>query len=109
VAEVYGVFSSTELMLCEDLGLFARGTAGAAFREGRASRGGDVVVDPSGGRLSLGHPACATPLIETLEIVLQLQGRAQARQVSGATWGLMHAEHGMLNGSVVALWERALS
>ena len=35
VAEIYGVFSSTELILCEDLGFFPRGQAGAAFREGR--------------------------------------------------------------------------
>ncbi|MBI4576188.1 MAG: thiolase family protein [Planctomycetes bacterium] len=106
VAEVYGVFSSTELILCEDLGLFPRGRSGAAFREGRASRGGEVVVDPSGGRLSLGHPACATPLLETLEVLLQLQGRAGARQVPGARLGLVHAEHGMLNGSMVSIWER---
>jgi acetyl-CoA C-acetyltransferase len=107
VAEVYGVFSSTELILCEDLGFFERGQAGRAFKEGRATYGGDLVVDPSGGRLSLGHPACATPIMETLEICHQLQGRAEGRQVEDATLGLMHAEHGMLNGSVVSIWERA--
>lgn len=105
VAEVYGVFSSTELILTEDLGFFPRGQAGAAFREGRSTYGGDVVVDPSGGRLSLGHPACATPLIEVLEILLQLQERAGDRQVPGAEWGLVHAEHGMLNGSQVTVWQ----
>jgi acetyl-CoA C-acetyltransferase len=112
VAEVYGVFSSTELMLCEDLGFFERGQAGAAFREGRATHGGDIVIDPSGGRLSLGHPACATPLLEAVEICHQLQGKARSdevstdRQVPNASLGLMHAEHGMLNGSIVTIWER---
>lgn len=107
VAEIYGVFSSTELMLCEALGFCERGRAGEDFREGRLTYGGDLVVDPTGGRLSLGHPACATPLIELVEIGKQLQGRAGAqRQVPDAALGLMHAEHGMLNGNQVSIWER---
>lgn len=106
VAEIYGVFSSHELMLCEALGFCERGRAGAAFRAGQFSHGGELVVDPSGGRLSLGHPACATPLIELVEIGKQLQGRAGARQVPDARLGLMHAEHGMLNGNQVSIWER---
>jgi acetyl-CoA C-acetyltransferase len=106
VAEVYGVFSSTELMLCEELGFFKRGEAGKAFREGRASAGGDVAIDPSGGRLSLGHPACATPLMALQELLQQLRGAAGERQVPNATVGLLHAEHGMLNGSAVSLWAR---
>ncbi len=107
VAELYGVFSSTELMLAESLGFYERGTAGKAFEEGRCSHGGDLVLDPSGGRLSLGHPACATPMFSTVEIMEQLQGRAGGRQVPDARLGLVHAEHGMLNGSAVAIWERA--
>lgn len=106
VAEVYGVFSSTELMLCEELGFFKRGEAGRAFREGRASVGGDIVVDPSGGRLSLGHPACATPLMALNELLRQLRGEAGERQAPEAAVGLLHAEHGMLNGSAVSLWAR---
>lgn len=107
VAEIYGVFSSTELILCEDLGFFEKGKAGAAFKDGRATFGGEVVIDPSGGRLSLGHPACATPLIETSEIYWQLMGDCGDRQVENAKLGLVHAEHGMLNGSVVAVLERS--
>ena len=106
VAELYGVFSSTELMLCEDIGLFSRGEARAAFRDGTATFGGTCVIDPSGGRLSLGHPACATPLLETYEIAIQLRGAAGERQVANAALGLVHAEHGMLDGSAIAIWER---
>jgi acetyl-CoA C-acetyltransferase len=106
VAELYGVFSSTELMLCEDVGLFSRGEARAAFRDGAATCGGTCVIDPSGGRLSLGHPACATPLLETYEIAQQLRGGAGERQVANAALALVHAEHGMLNGSAIAIWER---
>ena len=107
VAEVYGVFSSTELLLCEGIGFCARGKAGKDFQSGRLTYGGDIVVDPSGGRLSLGHPACATPLLETFEIYKQLVGAADARQVKDAQLGLVHAEHGMLNGAAIAIWERS--
>jgi acetyl-CoA C-acetyltransferase len=107
-AEIYGVYAPTELMLYEDLGFVAdKGGAVAALRAGRFDFGGDVVMNPSGGRICYGHPAAATPLLETIEIVEQLRGRARGRQVDGARVGLTHAEHGCLNGSVVTLYEAA--
>ena len=63
--------------------------------------------NPTGGRLSLGHPAGATPLYQVAEIVRQLRGEAPGGQVDGASLGLVHAEHGMMNGSVVMLLERS--
>lgn len=101
VAEVYGAFSVTELQLYEELGFFEPGAGAGAVRDGRTTFGGDVVINPSGGRLSLGHPPYATPLYEVHEVVTQLRGEAAGRQVEGPRWGLVHAEHGMVNGSVV--------
>jgi acetyl-CoA C-acetyltransferase len=105
VAEVYGVFGATELILYEDLGLVARGTAAQAVAEGRTAFGGEVVMNPSGGRISFGHPAGATPLYEVAEVTRQLRGEALGKQVENARVGLVHAEHGMLNGSVVTVLE----
>jgi acetyl-CoA C-acetyltransferase len=107
VAEVYGVFSATELMLYEDLGFFDKGKAAHAVREGKTSGGGTTVFNPSGGRLSLGHPAGATPMYSLVEVVEQLRGQCGARQVRDAGVGLVHAEHGMANGSMVAILEAA--
>ncbi len=107
VAEVYGVFGATELMLYEGLGFCDHGTGAAFVADGRSTWGGDVVINPTGGRLSLGHPAGATPLYEVAEVVRQLRGDASGRQVDGASLGLVHAEHGMMNGSIVMLLERA--
>lgn len=107
VAEVYGVFTATELILYEELGFFDRGRAPRAVAEGRTSGQGATVFNPSGGRLSLGHPAGATPLYSVVEIVEQLRGACGKRQVPGASLGLFHAEHGMLNGSLVGLLEAA--
>lgn len=103
VAEVYGAFGVTELQLYEELGFFGPGEAARAVAGGRTTYGGDVVVNPSGGRLSFGHPPYATPLYEVVELVAQLRGEAGDRQVAGARTGLAHAEHGMVNGSVVTI------
>ena len=64
------------------------------------------MIHPSGGRLSFGHPPYATPLYSTHEIVTQLRGEAAGRQVDKARLGLVHAEHGMVNGSLVTVVER---
>ena len=107
IAEVYGVFSATELILYEDFGFFERGKAPAAVREGLTVGEGSTVFGTSGGRLSAGHPAGVTPLLSTVEVVEQLRGEAQGRQVPNADLGLVHAEHGMLNGSCVMILEGA--
>jgi acetyl-CoA acetyltransferase len=105
VAEVYGVFSATELILYESLGFFEKGRAAFAVRDGKTSGQGKIVFNPSGGRLSLGHPAGATPLYSAVEIVEQLRGESGRRQVRNARLGLIHAEHGKLDGNWVAILE----
>ncbi len=105
VAEVYGVFGATELILYEDLGFCPKGEAAHFLADGGSTWGGDVVINPTGGRMSFGHPAGATPLYEVAEVVRQLWGQAPGRQVENARVGLVHAEHGMMNGSVVMAFE----
>jgi acetyl-CoA acetyltransferase len=108
VAEVYGAFAGLELMMYEELGFFGRGEAPAAVREGRTTHGGGVLLNPSGGRLSLGHPTYATPLLEVTEVVSQLRGMARERQRPGASVGLVHSEQGFVNGSIVMILDRRL-
>ena len=107
VAEVYGVFSATELMLYEDLGFFEKGQAARAVREGKTAGAGRTFFCPGGGRLSLGHPAGATPLYAAVELCEQLRGAPRGRPVPNADVALLHAEHGMLNGSMVTVLEGA--
>lgn len=101
VAEVYGAFAGAELMTYEELGFFGRGEAPVAVAGGRTRIGGDLAVNTSGGRLSLGHAPYATPLFEVFEVVTQLRGDGGDRQVPEANVGLVQAEHGMVNGSLV--------
>jgi acetyl-CoA C-acetyltransferase len=107
VAEVYGVFAATELILYEDLGFCEKGQGAAFLAEGRATLGGDVLINPTGGRICAGHPAGATPLYEVAEIVRQLRGEAPGIQARDPELGLVHAEHGMMNGSIVLALDRS--
>ena len=105
VAEIYGAFAASELLTYEQMGLFGPGEAPAAVARGETSLGGRLPVNTSGGRLSLGHPPQATPLLELEEIFEQLTGTAGDRQVPDASVGLVQAEHGVMNGTAVAVLE----
>ncbi|MGH2979223.1 MAG: thiolase family protein [Solirubrobacterales bacterium] len=105
VAEVYGAFGPAELITYEAMGLFGPGEAPAAVAAGETTLGGRIPINTSGGRLSLGHPPQATPLLELQEVCEQLAGEAGERQVEGAAVGLVQAEHGAMNGSAVAIVE----
>lgn len=106
VAEIYGAFAGTEIMTYEEMGFFENGTAPKAIQEGKTAIDGELPINTSGGRLSLGHPAGATPLLELIEVCTQLRGEAEGRQVSDPVLGLIQGEHGMVNGSVVLIMER---
>ena len=105
VAEIYGAFAASELLTYEQMGIFSPGEAPAAVARGETSLGGRLPINTSGGRLSLGHPPQATPLLELEEIYEQLTGQAGERQVRDASVGLVQAEHGVMNGAVVAVLE----
>lgn len=105
VAEVYGAFAPAELITYESMGLFEPGEAPAAVRRGETAIDGAIAINPSGGRLSLGHPPQATPLLMLAEIADQLTETAGDRQVAGARVGLVQAEHGMMNGGAVCVLE----
>jgi acetyl-CoA acetyltransferase len=106
VLEIYGAFAAAEYMTYEAMGLFAPGEAPGAVARGLTAIDGQLPINPSGGRIAMGHPPQATPLLEVGEILDQLLGESGARQVDGATVGLVQAEHGMMNGAAVAILER---
>lgn len=90
VAEVHDCFTITELVNYQDLGFTAPGTAVDFLRSGATRPGGSLVVNPSGGLKSFGHPIGATGCRMLYEVTRQLQGRADGVQVEGARRGLAH-------------------
>lgn len=90
VVELHDCFSANELITYEALGLCEEGKAGEFIDRGDNTYGGRVVVNPSGGLISKGHPLGATGLAQCSELCWQLRGQADKRQVAGAKLALQH-------------------
>ncbi|MBI4695925.1 MAG: lipid-transfer protein [Gammaproteobacteria bacterium] len=90
VVELHDCFAQNELISYEALGLCPEGGAEKFVCEGDNTYGGRVVTNPSGGLLSKGHPLGATGLAQCTELVQQLRGNADKRQVEGARIALQH-------------------
>jgi acetyl-CoA acetyltransferase len=106
VVELHDCFTPNELITYESLGLTPEGTAERYVRDGQNTYGGKHVVNPSGGLLSKGHPIGATGLAQCYELVHQLRGSAQQRQVEGARLALQH-NLGLGGACVVTLYGQA--
>lgn len=105
VVELHDCFAHNELISYEALGLCPEGGAEKFVVDGDNTYGGRVVTNPSGGLLSKGHPLGATGLAQCTELVQQLRGTADARQVPGARLALQH-NLGLGGACVVTLYER---
>jgi acetyl-CoA acetyltransferase len=105
VVELHDCFTTNELITYEGLGLTPEGTAEKFIADGDNTYGGRVVTNPSGGLLSKGHPLGATGLAQCTELVWQLRGQAEARQVEGVNLALQH-NIGVGGAAVVTLYEK---
>ncbi len=90
VVELHDCFTANELLTYEALGLCPEGQAEKFIWDGDNTYGGKFVTNPSGGLLSKGHPLGATGLAQCTELVWQLRGTADKRQVNGAKVALQH-------------------
>jgi acetyl-CoA acetyltransferase len=88
LAEVYDLSTALELDWYENIGLCAPGEAEKLVRDGVTAIGGRVPVNPSGGLACFGEAVPAQALAQVCEVVWQLSGRAEGRQVEGATVGV---------------------
>src|SRR5882724_2920809 len=105
VIELHDCFSTNELVTYESLGLCEEGQGGGLIDEDQVTYGGKWVVNPSGGLLSKGHPLGATGLAQCAELVWQLTGKADKRQVEGARVGLQH-NVGLGGACVVTMYQK---
>ena len=105
VIELHDCFTANELLTYEGLGLCPEGGAEKFIWDGDNTYGGKYVTNPSGGLLSKGHPLGATGLAQCTELVWQLRGTAEKRQVEGARIALQH-NLGLGGACVVTLYRR---
>ncbi len=105
VLELHDCFTSNEVTTYEALGLCPEGGAEKMINLGDNTYGGRYVVNPSGGLMSKGHPLGATGLAQCTELVTQLRGEAEQRQVDGVRIALQH-NLGLGGACVVTLYGR---
>jgi len=105
VAEVHDCFSANEILTYEGLGFCKEGEAEKWIWDNGNTYGGTIVTNPSGGLLSKGHPLGATGLAQCTELVWQLQGRAEKRQVPNAKVALQH-NLGLGGACVVTMYRK---
>ncbi|XP_060846890.1 sterol carrier protein 2 [Rhopalosiphum padi] len=105
VVELHDCFSANELITYDALGLCKPGKAGEFVESGSNTYGGQVVVNPSGGLISKGHPLGATGIAQCSELYWQLLGKADKRQVPGAKVALQQ-NIGLGGAVIVALYKQ---
>jgi acetyl-CoA acetyltransferase len=103
VVELHDATAFGELHQTEALGFFKTGEGGIHAERGETKLGDALPINPSGGLLSRGHPIGASGLAQIHEIVTQLRGEAQARQVAGARIGLAENGGGALGDEEAAM------
>ncbi|MBI4393455.1 MAG: thiolase domain-containing protein [Euryarchaeota archaeon] len=106
VAEVHDSYTIGEVMAIEDLGFFKKGEGGMAAEKGLTHIKGQLPVNPGGGLKARGHPVGATGVAQAVELVQQLRGTADKRQVKDAKVGLAHNVGGSGGTAVVHILER---
>ncbi len=105
VVELHDCFTTNEFLTYEAIGLCKEGEAEKFIWDEDNTYGGKFVVNPSGGLLSKGHPLGATGLAQCTELVWQLRGTADKRQVKDAKIALQH-NLGLGGACVVTMYRR---
>jgi len=97
--ELHDAAAPAELIQYSEIGLCDEGEGHKLVREGTTTIGGASPVNTSGGLMSRGHPLGATGCAQLVELVTQLRGRADGRQVEGARTGMAVNCGGWLAGT----------
>ncbi len=102
VAELHDAFTILEIVESEEVGFFKKGEGHIALEKGETALKGKLPINPSGGLKGKGHPVGATGVAQAHEIVAQLRGEADKRQVKDAKVGFT-CNFGGFGNNVVCL------
>ncbi|KAJ5763394.1 Non-specific lipid-transfer protein [Penicillium manginii] len=106
VCELHDCFSANEMITIDALELSEPGKAHEMVRKGDITYGGKMVINPSGGLISKGHPLGATGIAQCAELVWHLRGWANNRLIDGTNAALQH-NLGLGGAVVVTVYKRA--
>jgi acetyl-CoA C-acetyltransferase len=102
-AEVHDCFTIAEIVAIEDLGFVKKGEGGPYSLAGRTCIQGELPVNTSGGLKAKGHPVGATGVGQICDVVQQIRGQADERQVKRNSLGLAQNLGGSGATSVVTI------
>ena len=102
--EVHDAFSVCEPMALDSMGFTEPGKGIQMVKEAYETE--DLRINPRGGLIGTGHPLGATGIAQTIEIVQQLQGNADKRQIDNAKVGLIHNMSAGATSSTVLVLEK---
>jgi sterol carrier protein 2 len=105
VCELHDCFSANEMTTIDALELSEPGKAHEMVRRGDITYGGKMVINPSGGLISKGHPLGATGIAQCAELVWHLRGWANNRLIEGTSAALQH-NLGLGGAVVVTVYKR---
>jgi acetyl-CoA acetyltransferase len=88
LAEVYDLSTALELDWYENIGLCKPGEAERLLNDGDTTIGGRIPVNPSGGLTCFGEAVPAQAVAQVCELVWQIRGQAEGRQVQNAKAGI---------------------
>ncbi len=106
LAEVHDCFSANELITYEGLEFCKPRSAGACIDRNEFTYGVKVSSNPSSGFISKGHPLGATGLAQCAELVWQLRGHADKRQVEPRPQYALQHNLGLEGAFVVAIYKK---
>lgn len=101
--ECHDCFSITEMVTMEDLQLSPEGGAITDVMDGFYDADGQVPCQIDGGLKCFGHPIGASGIRMLYEMYLQLQGRAEERQLPDPSIGMTHNLGGSPMSNVAAV------
>lgn len=105
-AEIHDGFSITEIISLEDLGFYKKGQTGIATEAGETYLNKKLSVNPSGGLKAKGHPVGASGISQAYEVIIQLRGECENRQIKNAQIGLTQNMGGCGTTSVVHIFSK---
>jgi acetyl-CoA C-acetyltransferase len=106
-AEVHDCFTIAEILAIEAIGFCEKGKGGPFTEQGKTALDGEIPINVSGGLKGKGHPVGATGVAQAVEACIQLQGKAEKRQVKGAKIGMAHNVGGSGATATVHLFKAA--
>jgi acetyl-CoA C-acetyltransferase len=102
-AEVHDCFTIAEIVAIEDLGFVKKGEGGPYSLAGKTCIQGELPVNTSGGLKAKGHPVGATGVGQICDVVQQIRGEADERQVKRNAVGLAQNLGGSGATSVITI------